>query len=122
MIGSGIFASPKIVYSNSGSIGMGLIVWAGCGLLVVGISLCYTELGTTFQVSGGEASYLMKGFGPLMGFLYGWTAIWVIRPSIIAGVSIACASYILEPFYQGSVYPEWLLKLITASIIGKIFF
>ena len=33
IIGAGIFISPKGILKHSGSIGMSLVVWIGCGVL-----------------------------------------------------------------------------------------
>ena len=44
MIGSGIFASASAVANYSGSVGMTLLVWVGCGVLSMMASLCYVEL------------------------------------------------------------------------------
>lgn len=121
MIGSGIFASPLVVFGYAKSPGMSLIVWTACGLLCILSSLCYAELGTAIHASGGEKTYLSRAFGELIGFLYSWTAILIVKPAAIAGVSLAFAHYVLEPIYrteEGDT-PAWLVKVLAASGIGK---
>lgn len=123
MIGSGIFASPSVIFSQANSAGMSLIVWAGCGVLCMLAALCYAELGTAIKSSGGEKTYLSRSFGvcgPLIGFLYSWTAILIVKPASLAGVSMAFSAYILEPFYRGEDPPIWLEKVISASGIAVI--
>ena len=121
MIGSGIFASPLVVFSQAKSAGMSLIVWVACGILCILSSLCYAELGTAIHSSGGEKTYLSKAFGNLVGFLYSWTAILIVKPAAIAGVCLAFSHYVLEPAYRNSPEdpPSWLIKILAASGIGK---
>lgn len=117
MIGSGIFASPGVVFKQASSPGMALIVWAGCGLLACFAALSYCELGTAFHhLGGGEHTYLGQAFGPLASFLYSYVALVVIKPTTIAGVSLACGYYIMEP--TGNQEMLWR-KLIAAGVIGK---
>jgi L-type amino acid transporter 9 len=58
MIGSGIFSTPGVVYSNVNSIGATICIFilgavvSACGLYA------YVELGTMRPVSGGEKEYL----------------------------------------------------------------
>ena len=54
MIGSGIFASPRSVARRTGSVGLSLVVWCGCGLIAIGGALSYLELGLMFQQSGNK--------------------------------------------------------------------
>ncbi|XP_013381452.1 b(0,+)-type amino acid transporter 1 isoform X3 [Lingula anatina] len=54
MIGSGIFISPGGVISSTGSIGLALVVWAGCGILailvvIMGINCYSVKLATRVQ-------------------------------------------------------------------------
>jgi len=120
MIGSGIFASPSVIFENVNSAGMSLLVWVGCGVLCILAALCYAELGTAINSSGGEKTYLSRSFGPLVGFLYSWTAILIVKPASLAGVSMAFSAYVCEPFYRGEGDPpSWMLKVISVLGIGK---
>ena len=120
MIGSGIFATPRIVFDRTKSVGMGLVVWAGCGFLCILSSLCYAELGTAIHASGGEKTYISIAFGELMGFLYSWAAVIVVKPAAIAGVSMAFANYVLEPFFPGCQDEHvYLMKMVASVGIGK---
>lgn len=44
IIGAGIFISPKGILKNSGSIGVSLMVWIGCGVLSLFGELVVSEM------------------------------------------------------------------------------
>ena len=48
-------------------------VWILGGLLSLAGVVTYAELGAMFPESGGPYRYLREAYGPLWGFLYGWT-------------------------------------------------
>jgi len=49
IIGSGIFISAKAVLEYSGSYGLSIVVWIGCGLLCIMVKKCLRNLiGKTF--------------------------------------------------------------------------
>ncbi|XP_052817307.1 b(0,+)-type amino acid transporter 1-like isoform X1 [Mya arenaria] len=116
IIGSGIFISPKGVLDMTGSVGLSLVVWAGSGVLALLGSLCWSELGTLIQKSGGEWAYLMEAFGPIPAFLYAWVSVIVIRPSSIAIICLTFAEYVTSFFpYCGK--PDIPPKIIAAAAI-----
>lgn len=122
MIGSGIFASPRYVMENSGSVGLTLIVWSLCGVLAMFGALCYSELGTMIPLSGAEYVYLLEGFGPLAAFLYSWTSVIVLKPSQVAIICLAFGAYVIEPIFPGCGDREDLqpvVKLLAALAIGE---
>ena len=119
IIGSGIFISPTSVLTNTGSIGLSLIVWFLCGAISFLGALCYSELGTTIPKSGGEYSYLYDIFGPIPAFLFSWTAVLVIRPAAVAGIAVVFGEYAVKPFYEGCDPPVYLIKLLAFVCIGK---
>ena len=122
MIGSGIFASPRYVMENSGSVGLTLIVWSLCGVLAMFGALSYAELGTMIPLSGAEYVYLLKGFGALPAFLFSWTSVIVLKPSQVAIICLAFGAYVIEPFFPGCGDRQDLqpvVKLLAALAIGE---
>lgn len=119
IIGSGIFISPKGVLLNAGSVGLSMIVWLSCGLLVMCGALCYAELGTAIPKSGGEFAYLKESFGPLSAFLYLWVTFLIVYPTGNAIIALTFAEYILSFLYTGCKAPELAVQLIAAAVIGK---
>uniref|UniRef100_A0AC35U895 Y+L amino acid transporter 2 n=1 Tax=Rhabditophanes sp. KR3021 TaxID=114890 RepID=A0AC35U895_9BILA len=117
IIGSGIFISPKGVHENTNSIGLSLLIWIICGIFSGIGAYCYAELGTFITESGGDYTYVLQAFGPLMGFLRLWIECIIVRPCTITAVSITFSTYILDPFYGQSNLPFLLPQLLAALCI-----
>ncbi|XP_056014964.1 b(0,+)-type amino acid transporter 1-like [Ostrea edulis] len=129
MIGSGIFISPKGVLEGAGSVGLGLITWMACGVVVTLAALCYAELGTMIPKSGGEHSYLMhtygklnKCFGPIPAFLFDWVGLFIIRPTMFAIMTLSLGTYAIKPFFLDCQPPESAIKAVSLSAIIVIAF
>ncbi|CAH1779581.1 unnamed protein product [Owenia fusiformis] len=124
MIGSGIFISPKGVLEGTGSVGLSLIVWSLAGVLSMLGALAYAELGTFIPKSGAEYVYLLEGFGSrneriggIPAFLFQWVSTLLLKPSSFAIITLAFASYTLEPFFPACGPPEVMLKCLAAVAI-----
>ncbi|XP_033096245.1 cystine/glutamate transporter-like [Anneissia japonica] len=123
IIGSGIFVSPKEILEYTGTIGMSLVVWIVCGIFSTIGALCYAELGTTFSKSGGDYTYLLEAFGPLVAFLRVWTSIVAVRTGSWAIISVTFARYLTEPFLHNcDEEPVIAVRLLSAAILFVIFF
>jgi len=93
IIGGGIFLNPGIAAQRTESGLELLLVWAGAGLLTLIGALCFAELGARRPSAGGTYVYLREAFGPLAGFLFGWTMLLVIYSGSTAAVATIFASY-----------------------------
>src|SRR6185503_4708888 len=71
---------------------MGL--WVVGGLLTLFGALAYGELAAAMPHAGGQYVFLSRIFGPLPGFLYGWTLLLAINTGFIAAVAVAFAKYL----------------------------
>jgi APA family basic amino acid/polyamine antiporter len=85
VIGVGIFTAPGIVALLVPHPLTFLAVWLAGGLLAFVGAGAYAELAALRPRAGGEYVYLREAFGPLAGFLTGWT-------SFVAGFSGAIAA------------------------------
>jgi len=94
MIGSGIFIVSADIARYGGGAGWLLAVWLVTGVLTVTAALAYAELAAMFPHAGGQYVFLREAFGPLAGFLYGWTLFFVIQTGTIAAVAVAFAKFL----------------------------
>lgn len=106
IIGSGIFLVPSSMAVAVGSPGMVLLVFTVGGLLSLAGALTYAELGAAMPDAGGEYVYLREAYGPLWGFLYGWTQFWVAKSGSIATLATAFFYY-LANFFPSLQAPLW---------------
>ena len=100
IIGSGLFLVPKTMVLRVGSVEMVLLVWVAGGLLSLFGALTYAELAAALPEAGGEYVYLREAYGPVWGFLYGWTQTWVAKAGSIATLATGF-SYYLANFWPG---------------------
>src|SRR5262245_5673950 len=70
------------------------------GLLSMAGALSYAELSAAIPEAGGEYAYLRDAYGPLWGFLYSWTQMWVAKSGSIATLATAFFLY-LANFFPG---------------------
>src|SRR5437763_7699661 len=93
MIGSGIFIVSAAMARGLPAPGWLLAVWAIAGALTVAGALSYGHLAAAMPRAGGQYVYLADLYGPLWGFLYGWTLVLVIQTGTIAAVAVAFATF-----------------------------
>ncbi|MGA2714922.1 MAG: amino acid permease [Bryobacteraceae bacterium] len=93
VIGSGIFRVPQAMILNVGTVRMVFLVWVAGGVLSLAGALTYAELAAAMPGAGGEYVYLTEAYGPLWGFLYSWTQMWVAKSGSIATLATAFFEY-----------------------------
>ncbi len=93
VIGSGIFRVPQSMILDVGSVRLVFLVWVVGGMLSLAGALTYAELAAALPGAGGEYVYLTEAYGPLWGFLYSWTQMWVAKSGSIATLATAFFEY-----------------------------
>lgn len=93
MIGSGVFIVAADIGRQVGSPALLMAVWGVTALLTMIAALSYGELAAAMPKAGGQYVYLREAFGPLYGFLFGWTFFLVIQTGTIAAVGVAFAKF-----------------------------
>jgi len=94
VIGSGIFLVPRTMILRVGSPEMVFVVWVAGGLLSLAGALSYAELAAAMPEAGGEYVYLREAYGPVWGFLYSWTQMWVAKSGSIATLATGFFYYL----------------------------
>jgi APA family basic amino acid/polyamine antiporter len=110
VIGSGIFRVPKEMIGYVGSPEVVFAVWIFGGLLTLAGALTYAELAAAMPEAGGEYVYLREAYGPLWGFLYGWTQLLVAKSGSIA--TLATIFYV----YLANFRPELMHACYTLPV------
>src|SRR5947207_6227208 len=93
MIGSGIFIVAADISRQVQSPGLLIMTWVVTALLTIIAALSYGELAAAMPQAGGQYVYLREAFGPMFGFLFGWTMFLVIQTGTIAAVAVAFAKF-----------------------------
>ena len=93
MIGSGVFIVAADISRQVQSPGLLMLTWFATAALTLVAALSYGELAAAMPHAGGQYVYLREAFGPLWGFLFGWTMFLVIQTGTIAAVAVAFAKF-----------------------------
>ncbi len=105
VIGGGILFTPPFVASMTPHPFWFLSTWFAGGVLAFCGAVAYAELAALRPRAGGEYVYLREAYGPLAGFMTGWT-------SFVTGFSGAMAAsaiffmIVLNRFIPGVANPE----------------
>lgn len=118
-IGGGIFLVPNLVARELKSAAAILLVWAFAGLISFFGSLACAELGAMFPLTGGQYVFLREAYGPLIGFLCGWSMFLVARTAQVAWMAVTMALYV-SYFVPLSSLQSKLLGLAAIALFTTI--
>jgi len=127
IIGSGIFLVPAEMMQAVGSAKLVYLAWIVGGLLSFFGALTYAERGAMKPQAGGEYVYVRDGYGPLAGFLYGWTWFLIAKPASVATVvtglvrilgTFPVFSFFSANFISAPIAVTWgQIVAITAAVL-----
>jgi amino acid transporter len=112
IIGAGIFGLPSKVYSLIGT--YSLIAFVVCALVVALIILCFAEVSSRFEETGGPYLYSREAFQPAVAFEIGWL-IWLARVTAFAANCNLLINY-LSYFWLSATAPFWRASIIVLVV------
>lgn len=114
IIGAGIFGLPSNVYKLIGT--YSLIAFVACALVVALIILCFAEVSSRFDDTGGPYLYAREAFQPAVAFEIGWL-IWLARTTAFAANCNLLINY-LSYFWMPATTPLWRASIIVLVVIA----
>ena len=72
MISSGLFVLPGLAYAKSGP--AMILAYMLAAILIIPSMFAKAELATAMPKAGGDYFYIMRGFGPLVGTIAGFSS------------------------------------------------
>ena len=126
ILGSAIFLAAAFVPREVPHAALALLLWVAGGLIAIAGALTYAELGTMFPEAGGQYHYIKQAFGPLWGFLFGWSSLVAIQAGANAYLGVAFGEYLgaFVPFFSSTHViasipaGPWTLELNAVQLAG----
>jgi len=123
VIGAGIFLAPKLVAQALPSAPLILAVWITSGALVFFGALAYAEMGAMIPETGGHYVYLRESYGPLAGFVCGWTFALVVLSAAMAWLAVSFSITLgyfvgLSPLQTKLIALALIAALSTVNYLG----
>jgi amino acid transporter len=120
VIGAGIFGLPARVFGLAGT--YSLLAYLLCAVLVVLMVLCFAEVSSRFDTTGGPYLYARHAFGSTAGFQMGWL-LWLARVTAFAALANLWVDYLGffwpgAAAYRGGVITAMVLGFTLINVIG----
>src|SRR5947199_7315172 len=115
VIGGAIFLMPSEVAAQIG--GWSPIAFVLMGLASLSVALCFAEVGSRFEGTGGPFLYTRAAFGRFVAFEVGWMQ-WFTRASsqatVMTGIAVALG------YYWPAVTAGWPRALVLGGVTGSL--
>lgn len=118
IIGAGIFRVASPVAGVLTHPGLVLAAWILGGLISLAGALSYAELGAAFPRTGGDYVYLDRAYGRFVGFLFGWTKLFIERTGTIAILGFVFAEYLGFFTHYGNLGSKLAASLAILGLTG----
>src|ERR1700694_217153 len=94
IIGTGIFLKARVMTCNVGTPGRVIAVWIAAGLVALAGALTYAELTTVRPQAGAEYVITRDAYGPVWGFLNGWSQFLISRTASAAALAVGFSIFL----------------------------
>jgi amino acid transporter len=122
VIGAGIFGLPSKIFALSGF--YSLFAFFICAVIVLIIILCFAEVSSRFQKTGGPYLYILEAFGRVPAFGMGWLLLLSRFFNYAALINLMVVYLSLfspifnEPFYRILTITVFTLFLAAINFLG----
>src|SRR6266550_3298190 len=122
IIASAIFIVPSVIALNLGASLPTILVWVVGGAVSLLGALSAAELGAAMPNAGGIYVYLSRAYGPLWGYLYGWSSGVVINPASIAAIALGFATYVgfFFPLGDGGTRTVAVASIVGLTVLNSL--
>lgn len=117
IIGSGIFINPYLVAQDVETPFLIVAVWVLGGVIALCGAFVFAELATVLPRAGGQYAFFREAFHPLVGFLHGWSLLWIIQSGATAAVAVACGAYLVE---LAGLPAVWVKPIAIALLLALV--
>lgn len=117
VIGAGIFGLPSKVFKEAGVYSIAAL--GVCAVAVFVIILCFAEVSSRFDKTGGPYLYARTALGPLTGFLTGWLLLLtrIITYAALINLLVTYLS-VFTPTFTSAGARIGMIILITLVLTG----
>lgn len=122
IIGAGIFGLPSKVFELSGT--YSILAFIVCALVIFNIIICFAEVGSRFDKTGGPYVYILESFGRFPAFIMGWLLLWsrIISYAALINLLVTYAAYynplLIQPIPRIIIIVALTLLLTTINYVG----
>src|SRR5213596_1507636 len=122
IIASAIFIVPSAIALQLHASLPTILVWIAGGLMSLLGALSVAELGAALPEAGGQYVYLTRAYGPIWGYLYGWTSGVVINPASIAAIAVGFATYLgfFIPLSDPGIKLAAVLSIAALTVLNSL--
>lgn len=112
-IGAGIFGLPSKVFALSGVYSM--LAFGACAIVIMVFILCFAEVSSRFDKTGGPYTYAYAALGRFPGFLTGWLLFLgrIFNYATLINLLVIYLSF-LSPVFTGQWIRILCIFLLTA--------
>ena len=117
VIGIGIFRTPAIVASSTGTTMLFFAAWILGGFISFLGALTFAEIGSRFPKPGAFYRVVAESYHPSVAFMLNWTNVVIVNGAGAAAVSIIGAEYLTPIILPEHLRTQFATQLTAAGLI-----
>jgi basic amino acid/polyamine antiporter, APA family len=116
VIGIGIFRTPAIVASTTGSTGLFFLAWILGGIFSLFGALTFAEIGSRFTKPGAYYKVVAESYHPAAAFMLNWANVVVVNTAGSAAVAMIGAEYLTPVLFPSVENPLFATQCVAAGL------